>query len=88
MDIYYGICFKWCRRPESNRHRLPHHPLKMACLPIPPRRLIKARKIILAANHLLAIQQVHREQPAHLQAFLVLQVRQLLALPFAWARSL
>ena len=23
----------WCRRPDSNRHEFPHHPLKMACLP-------------------------------------------------------
>ena len=22
-----------CRRPDSNRHGSPHHPLKMACLP-------------------------------------------------------
>ncbi len=28
----------WCRRPESNRHGLRHYPLKIACLPIPPRR--------------------------------------------------
>src|SRR5450432_2944862 len=29
---------KWCRRPDSNRHGLPHTPLKRTCLPIPPRR--------------------------------------------------
>ena len=34
------ILKKWCRRPESNRHEFPHHPLKMACLPISPRRRI------------------------------------------------
>ena len=28
----------WCRRPDSNRHGLPHTPLKRTCLPIPPRR--------------------------------------------------
>jgi hypothetical protein len=30
-------CINWifqqCRRPDSNRHGSPHHPLKMACLP-------------------------------------------------------
>jgi hypothetical protein len=29
---------KWCRRRDSNPHRSPRHPLKMVCLPIPPRR--------------------------------------------------
>ena len=29
---------EWCRRPDSNRHGLPHTPLKRTCLPIPPRR--------------------------------------------------
>ncbi len=30
---------EWCRRAELNRHGLRvHHPLKMACLPISPRR--------------------------------------------------
>lgn len=27
-----------CRRPDSNRHGFHHHPLKMACLPVPPLR--------------------------------------------------
>ena len=31
----------WCPRPDSNRHGLPHHPLKMACLPIPPLRHVR-----------------------------------------------
>ena len=30
--------FKWYRRLDSNQHGLPHHPLKMACLPISPLR--------------------------------------------------
>ena len=30
----------WCRRPDSNRHGSRHCPLKTACLPIPPRRLL------------------------------------------------
>ncbi len=29
---------EWCRRGDSNPHGLPHHPLKMACLPVPPLR--------------------------------------------------
>jgi hypothetical protein len=28
----------WCRRGDSNPHGFPHHPLKMACLPVPPLR--------------------------------------------------
>ena len=28
----------WCRRRDSNPHESPRHPLKMVCLPIPPRR--------------------------------------------------
>ena len=31
---------KWCRWPESNRHSSRHTPLKRACLPISPHRLI------------------------------------------------
>jgi len=30
---YGGFMSLWCRRPDSNRHGSPHHPLKMACLP-------------------------------------------------------
>ena len=29
----------WCRRRDSNSHSFRHYPLKIACLPIPPRRL-------------------------------------------------
>ena len=29
---------KWCRRRDSNSHDLSHNHLKVACLPIPPRR--------------------------------------------------
>src|SRR5262249_37739345 len=32
------VSLYWCRRPDSNRHGLPHTPLKRTCLPIPPRR--------------------------------------------------
>ncbi len=28
----------WCRRPDSNRHRLRDQLLGLACLPVPPRR--------------------------------------------------
>jgi hypothetical protein len=28
----------WCRRRDSNSHSLRHYPLKIACLPISPRR--------------------------------------------------
>src|SRR5438309_11018311 len=34
----YVSRLRWCRRPDSNRHGLPHTPLKRTCLPIPPRR--------------------------------------------------
>src|SRR6516225_10599880 len=30
----------WCRRGDSNSHGLRHCPLKTACLPISPRRLV------------------------------------------------
>lgn len=30
--------FQWCRRRDSNSHSFRHYPLKIACLPIPPRR--------------------------------------------------
>ena len=33
------LLYFWCRWPDSNRHSSRHHPLKMACLPIPPHRL-------------------------------------------------
>ena len=29
----------WCRRRDSNSHSFRHYPLKIACLPISPRRL-------------------------------------------------
>src|SRR5690606_22553292 len=38
----------WCRRRDSNSHSFRHYPLKIACLPIPPRRLAKSG--ILARN--------------------------------------
>ena len=31
--------FDWCRRRDSNSHSFRHYPLKIACLPISPRRL-------------------------------------------------
>ena len=31
-----------CRRPDSNRHGSPHHPLKMACLPSSTTSAVKA----------------------------------------------
>ena len=34
------LLLNWCRWPESNRHSFRHRPLKTACLPIPPHRLI------------------------------------------------
>jgi hypothetical protein len=33
-----GFLF-WCRRRDSNSHSFRHYPLKIACLPISPRRL-------------------------------------------------
>ena len=45
----YCSCFQrsralsfWCRRGDSNSHGLRHCPLKTACLPISPRRLVSA----------------------------------------------
>ncbi len=32
------VCYVWCRRRDSNSHSFRHYPLKIACLPIPPRR--------------------------------------------------
>ena len=32
------ILLFWCRRRDSNSHSLSHYPLKIACLPISPRR--------------------------------------------------
>jgi hypothetical protein len=34
----------WCRRRDSNSHDFRHYPLKIACLPIPPRRLHNTKK--------------------------------------------
>lgn len=36
----------WCRRRDSNSHSFRHYPLKIACLPISPRRLL--RKAVLS----------------------------------------
>ncbi len=33
-----GKTIFWCRRRDSNSHDLSHNHLKVACLPIPPRR--------------------------------------------------
>src|SRR5471030_3016639 len=32
------IYISWCRRRDSNSHSFRHYPLKIACLPISPRR--------------------------------------------------
>ena len=32
--------YRWCRGRDSNPHALAHYPLKIACLPVPPPRLI------------------------------------------------
>jgi len=37
---------KWCRRRDLNPHGSPHHPLKMACLPVPPLRRVAGRNIV------------------------------------------
>ena len=34
-----AFVMSWCRRRDSNSHSFRHYPLKIACLPIPPRRL-------------------------------------------------
>src|SRR6185503_13587535 len=33
------LLVSWCRRRDSNSHSFRHYPLKIACLPISPRRL-------------------------------------------------
>ena len=33
-----GLDIFWCRRRDSNSHSFRHYPLKIACLPISPRR--------------------------------------------------
>ena len=38
----------WCRRRDSNSHSFRHYPLKIACLPISPRRLTSPRKAVLS----------------------------------------
>jgi hypothetical protein len=45
--IRRSLDVSWCRRGDSNPHGFPHHPLKMACLPVPPLRRA-ARK-----NHII-----------------------------------
>src|SRR5690554_8057409 len=47
----------WCRRRDSNSHSFRHYPLKIACLPIPPRR--RGKTNILA--HIFARIQVRRK---------------------------
>jgi len=37
---------EWCRRRDLNPHGFPHHPLKMACLPVPPLRRVAGRNIV------------------------------------------
>ena len=37
---------EWCRRRDLNPHGSPHHPLKMACLPVPPLRRAAERNIV------------------------------------------
>lgn len=48
--ITWKITWKnsWCRRRDSNSHSFRHYPLKIACLPISPRRLTFARKAMLS----------------------------------------
>jgi hypothetical protein len=38
--------FCWCRRRDSNSHSFRHYPLKIACLPIPPRRQFHENRIL------------------------------------------
>ena len=49
--LYY---YRWCRRPDSNRHGSPHTPLKRARLPIPPLRQIRTF-YCLGASSVLAL---------------------------------
>jgi len=37
---FLKVPFCWCRRRDSNSHSFRHYPLKIACLPISPRRHI------------------------------------------------
>ena len=39
MGVLIQSIIIWYRWPDSNRHSLRHHHLKVACLPIPPHRL-------------------------------------------------
>ncbi len=52
-------CFRdWCGRRDSNSHGSPRHPLKMVCLPIPPRPPINAdftRVFLLTRSTFLSI---------------------------------
>src|ERR1035437_9412873 len=38
----------WCRRRDSNSHSFRHYPLKIACLPISPRRQFSSVQIVAA----------------------------------------
>ncbi len=43
-----SLCLlRWCRRRDLNPHGFPHHPLKMACLPIPPLRRTSGKNNII-----------------------------------------
>ena len=51
------LLLRWCRRRDLNPHGFPHHPLKMACLPVPPLRHA-ARKNILSTLPRKSIRRV------------------------------
>lgn len=40
----------WCRRRDSNSHSFRHYPLKIACLPISPRRLLRKSSAFLESR--------------------------------------
>ncbi len=50
--FFYSSVY-WCRRRDSNSHSSRHYPLKIACLPIPPRRLYHTKLFCRAANLLV-----------------------------------
>lgn len=51
----------WCRRRDSNSHSFRHYPLKIACLPISPRRHFGTARGAILASHCAFVKGVCRD---------------------------
>lgn len=74
---WYHPCWPmfWCRRRDSNSYSLRHYPLKIACLPISPRR---HKAVILLRFHAVVNPVLRQNKKKHDKSLTIFAIAKIL----------